>query len=100
VFNDLKRERIKDVLFDSAEILSFEGDTGPYLQYTHARLASIERKVAEAGEGGARARLVEARGRGARAPAPGAFPDVVARRGRARAEPRRSRRARWPLDAI
>jgi arginyl-tRNA synthetase len=53
VFNDLKRERIKDVLFDRAEILSFEGETGPYLQYTHARLASIERKVRDAGEGGA-----------------------------------------------
>lgn len=53
VFNDLKRERIKDVLFDREDILSFEGETGPYLQYTHARLASIERKAREAGEGGA-----------------------------------------------
>jgi arginyl-tRNA synthetase len=51
VFNDLKRERIKDVLFDKQEILSFEGDTGPYLQYTHARLASILRKAEAAGEG-------------------------------------------------
>ncbi|MEO6710810.1 MAG: arginine--tRNA ligase, partial [Planctomycetota bacterium] len=31
VFNDLKRERIKDVVFDKGEILSFEGETGPYL---------------------------------------------------------------------
>lgn len=46
VFNDLKRERIKDVVFDKEDILSFEGETGPYLQYTHARLASIERKAA------------------------------------------------------
>jgi arginyl-tRNA synthetase len=45
VFNDLKRERIKDVIFDKREFLAFEGDTGPYLQYTHARLASILRKV-------------------------------------------------------
>jgi arginyl-tRNA synthetase len=52
VFNDLKRERIKDVVFDKSEILSFEGETGPYLQYTHARLASILRKAAAAGEGG------------------------------------------------
>jgi arginyl-tRNA synthetase len=51
VFNDLKRERIKDVVFDKAEILSFEGETGPYVQYTHARLASILRKAQEAGEG-------------------------------------------------
>lgn len=53
VFNDLKRERLKDVEFDLAEVLSFEGDTGPYVQYTHARLASIQRKAAAAGEGGA-----------------------------------------------
>ncbi len=51
VFNDLKRERIKDVVFDKSEILSFEGETGPYLQYTHARLASILRKAAANGEG-------------------------------------------------
>ncbi len=53
VFNDLKRERIKDVIFEKSEILSFEGETGPYLQYTHARLASILRKAAANGEGGA-----------------------------------------------
>ena len=45
VFNDLKRERIKDVVFDKSEILAFEGETGPYVQYTHARLASILRKA-------------------------------------------------------
>jgi len=45
VFNDLKRERVKDIDFKLDEVLSFEGDTGPYVQYTHARLASIERKV-------------------------------------------------------
>ena len=51
VFNDLKRERVKDIEFTWEEVVSFEGDTGPYLQYTHARLASIERKAAERGEG-------------------------------------------------
>jgi arginyl-tRNA synthetase len=51
VFNDLKRERIRDVLFDRAEILSFQGETGPYVQYTHARLCSILRKAAGSGEG-------------------------------------------------
>jgi arginyl-tRNA synthetase len=45
VFDDLKRERVKDVVFDMEEILSFEGETGPYVQYTHARLASILRKA-------------------------------------------------------
>lgn len=51
IFNDLKRERVKDVEFDWQEVVSFEGDTGPYVQYAHARLASILRKVEEAGEG-------------------------------------------------
>ena len=51
VFNDLKRERVKDVEFVWEEVLSFEGETGPYVQYTHARLASILRKVEAAGEG-------------------------------------------------
>ena len=47
VFNDLKRERVKDIDFKLEEVLSFEGDTGPYVQWTHARLASIERKVGD-----------------------------------------------------
>jgi arginyl-tRNA synthetase len=53
VFNDLKRERVKDVEFVWEEVLSFEGETGPYVQYTHARLASILRKALESGEGAA-----------------------------------------------
>ena len=53
IFNDLKRERIKDVEFVWEEVLAFEGETGPYVQYTHARLASIERKAQAAGEGSA-----------------------------------------------
>jgi len=44
VLADLKSRRIKDVVFDWEEALSFEGETGPYLQYTHARLRSIQRK--------------------------------------------------------
>lgn len=44
-FGDLFNDRIKDVVFDLQRILSFEGDTGPYLQYTHARAASILRKA-------------------------------------------------------
>jgi len=57
IFDDLKRERIRDVTFDIAEVLSFEGETGPYVQYTHARLASILRKAADADRGGAEADL-------------------------------------------
>src|SRR5688572_2932170 len=77
VFNDLRRERIKDVVFDKQEILSFEGETGPYLQYTHARLASILRKAQGDAASGAEpdlARLEEAGGILVRL---GRFPDVV-----------------------
>ena len=41
VFNDLKNRRVRDVVFDWDEVLSFEGETGPYLQYTAARIASM-----------------------------------------------------------
>jgi arginyl-tRNA synthetase len=45
VFADLKAKRVKDVNFDWDEALNFEGETGPYLQYTHARLASVLAKA-------------------------------------------------------
>ncbi|MBI4713383.1 MAG: arginine--tRNA ligase, partial [Planctomycetes bacterium] len=44
IFNDLKNHRIKDVDFDWDQMLTFDGETGPYLMYTHTRLASIMRK--------------------------------------------------------
>ncbi|KAJ1787193.1 arginyl-tRNA synthetase [Coemansia sp. RSA 2399] len=40
---DMSAKRIKDYDFDWSRILNFEGDTGPYLQYAHARLCSLER---------------------------------------------------------
>ncbi len=40
-FGDLMNDCAKDMVFDLNRILSFEGDTGPYLMYTHARAASI-----------------------------------------------------------
>lgn len=45
VFNDLKNTRIKDVKFDWEQMLNFDGETGPYVQYAVARLASILRKA-------------------------------------------------------
>jgi arginyl-tRNA synthetase len=48
-YADLSSDRIKDYVFDWDRMLAFEGNTGPYLQYAHARLCSIERKAAEAG---------------------------------------------------
>ncbi|KAJ3258178.1 hypothetical protein HK103_003996 [Boothiomyces macroporosus] len=41
---DMAARRIKDYDFDIDRMTSFEGDTGPYLQYAHARLSSIQRK--------------------------------------------------------
>ncbi|MEX1023986.1 MAG: arginine--tRNA ligase [Planctomycetota bacterium] len=49
IFHDLKKERVKDVVFDWQEVLSFSGDTGPYCQWTHARLGSIVAKGEAAG---------------------------------------------------
>lgn len=46
VFNDLKSGRRGDVKFHFDEALSMQGETGPYLQYAHARLCSIERRFA------------------------------------------------------
>ena len=39
----------QDSVFDSTKALSFEGDSGPYLQYTHARISSVLEKAAKAG---------------------------------------------------
>ncbi len=44
VFWQLSVKRQKDVNFDWDEVLSFEGRTGPYLQYTHARVSSLLRR--------------------------------------------------------
>lgn len=41
IFNDLYNSRIKNVTFSWDRILNFEGETGPYVQYTHARCVSI-----------------------------------------------------------
>ncbi len=44
VFAYLARRRNKDFDFVWEEVLNFEGETGPYLQYTHARLCSLQKK--------------------------------------------------------
>ena len=41
----LRKEAIKDTMFKPEEALSFEGDTGPYLQYSYARACSILKKA-------------------------------------------------------
>tara|TARA_Y100000310_G_scaffold345353_2_gene464076 strand:- start:2201 stop:3880 length:1680 start_codon:yes stop_codon:yes gene_type:complete len=45
VFADLGSDRVKDVVFDWEKILNFEGETAPYIQYTHVRCCSIIKKA-------------------------------------------------------
>lgn len=44
IFNDLSNSRIKDEIFDWNTILNFQGETGPYIQYTYVRTKSIIEK--------------------------------------------------------
>jgi arginyl-tRNA synthetase len=53
-YADLASDRIKDYVFDWNRMLSFEGNTAPYLMYAHARIRSILRKAAEVDGGAAR----------------------------------------------
>ncbi len=59
VFADLDSRRTRDVVFEWEEILNFDGETGPYLQYTHARFCSILRRFTQA-EGDAAAVIAAA----------------------------------------
>lgn len=45
IFNDLASNRIKDEVFDWDTILNFQGETGPYIQYTYVRTRSIIEKA-------------------------------------------------------
>jgi len=47
VFSELKNRRLNDIRFEWEKALSFEGDSGPYVQNAHVRLCSILRKSAE-----------------------------------------------------
>ena len=47
VFNELSNYRIKDYVFSWDKVLNFEGETGPYVQYTHARACSILRNAGD-----------------------------------------------------
>lgn len=44
IFNDLMNDRMKNVDFDWDKVLTFEGDSGPYVQYTYVRTQSLIRK--------------------------------------------------------
>ena len=45
IFNDLANSRVKDEIFEWEQILNFQGETGPYIQYTYVRTKSILDKL-------------------------------------------------------
>jgi len=45
IFNDLANSRVKDEIFDWDTILNFQGETGPYVQYTYVRTKSVIEKA-------------------------------------------------------
>lgn len=47
IFGDLKNSRIHEVNFSLEEALNFDGETGPYVQYTYARTQSVLEKAGE-----------------------------------------------------
>ena len=49
IFQELSNNRIKDYVFSWDKVLNFDGETGPYVQYTHARASSVLRKAAAEG---------------------------------------------------
>ena len=55
IFHDLKNHRLNSVEFSLEDMLKFEGETGPYVQYTHARACSILRKASWSSDGGSSA---------------------------------------------
>ena len=50
IFQELSNNRIKDYVFSWDKVLNFDGETGPYVQYTHARAASVLRNAGESAE--------------------------------------------------
>jgi arginyl-tRNA synthetase len=45
IFNQMYNSRVKDIMFSWERMLNFEGETGPYVQYTHARACSVLEKA-------------------------------------------------------
>ena len=50
MFQELSNNRIKDYVFSWDKVLNFEGETGPYVQYTHARACSVLRNAGASAE--------------------------------------------------
>lgn len=47
IFQELSNNRIKDYVFSWDKVLNFDGETGPYVQYTHARASSVLRNASQ-----------------------------------------------------
>ena len=47
IFSTLSQSRIKDITFSFDRVLNYDGETGPYVQYTHTRCASVLARCAE-----------------------------------------------------
>ena len=52
IFNNVSTNRVKDEIFDINEMLNFQGETGPYIQYTYVRTNSVLKKVANIPDAG------------------------------------------------
>lgn len=76
IFGDLTNDRIKNVIFDWEKILDFNGETAPYVQYSHARISSIIRK-SEANEVSPDYSLLNTEYEEALAKKLAQFPDIV-----------------------
>lgn len=50
IFNDLSNNRVKDEIFEWDAILNFQGETGPYIQYTYVRTKSVIEKAGKVPE--------------------------------------------------
>ena len=59
IFNDLANSRVKDEIFDWNQILNFQGETGPYIQYTYVRTQSLLEKTGNVEIEAVRAELLQ-----------------------------------------
>ncbi|CCI85822.1 arginyl-tRNA synthetase [Lactobacillus pasteurii DSM 23907 = CRBIP 24.76] len=79
VFHDLKNDRLDNFDFDLEEVVRFEGDTGPYVQYTNARAQSVLRKAKAMGKEAAPAKNLSDEWSFAVAKDLADFPRIIAR---------------------
>lgn len=77
-YADLSSDRVRDYVFDLDRMVAFEGDTGPYLQYAHARIRSIFRRYGQPFDASQVTCRIEEPAEKALALALVAFPEAVA----------------------